>query len=383
MYKYAECASACYALFDKDEFIESYNFNKVNPDNIDNMSIVIANTYEDFLTKLRSIYTTYLALDFRFRDFPAEINTFHINQLKVKKNDDNFYLKQTKQFLTRYEIKAYQPNTSTGFSATLFYDKVDKECILAMRGTESNNNKLKDYMTDSNLFCKKVVNQYDDMMKFYEYKVKPILHSLTLNERKLIVTWHSLGGALAQYFTISFHNDDAGENQVVKETYTFNSPGIDVQAFKIFGVYVQNPCLNALAPSFIIPGFNVLGPSYISLNLALQAIDSIKRDEKDDVYFNQMMENNLKLDTISTDKYVYHIESCAGLMATTRWLRENTTQHLGTDIKGQYLYVNNNIDISKDSHGYHILSQHFIFMIILCSKVIILIILENLVFKTY
>ena len=51
MYKYAECASACYALFDKDEFIESYNFNKVNPDNIDNMSIVIANTYEDFLTK--------------------------------------------------------------------------------------------------------------------------------------------------------------------------------------------------------------------------------------------------------------------------------------------------------------------------------------------
>lgn len=334
--KYAECANACYALFDKEEFFQSYNFDKVTIKNIDNMSAFFVNTMQDFQNKLYNIYGNQLALDFRFRGFPKEITDLHIKQIKTTPNGQAVFLKQTENFLERYEIKAHQPDTDTGFSSTLFYDKVDDEYILAMRGTEGTFLEKEDFYADSKLFFKRVVTQYDDMMKFYEYKVKHIV-----GNNKLIVTGHSLGGALSQYFTISFHDDTTGENPVVQETYTFNSPGIDVQAIKIFGTYIQNPYLP----------INNLSLFLILKDLYTQIYDNITRDENIAVYFNKMMENNLKLDSISTDKYVYHIESCIGLGATKEWLMDNTTQHLGMDINGQYLSVNNNMDNSMDAHG--------------------------------
>lgn len=334
--KYAECANACYALFDKEEFFQSYNFDKVTIKNIDNMSAFFVNTMQDFQNKLYNIYGNQLALDFRFRGFPKEITDLHIKQIKATPNGQAVFLKQTENFLERYEIKAHQPDTDRGFSSTLFYDKVDDEYILAMRGTEGTFFEKEDFYADSKLFFKRVVTQYDDMMKFYEYKVKHIV-----GNNKLIVTGHSLGGALSQYFTISFHDDTTGENPVVQETYTFNSPGIDVQAIKIFGTYIQNPYLP----------INNLSLFLILKDLYTQIYDNITRDENIAVYFNRMMENNLKLDSISTDKYVYHIESCIGLSATKEWLMDNTTQHLGMDINGQYLSVNNNMDNSMDAHG--------------------------------
>lgn len=334
--KYAECANACYALFDKEEFFQSYNFDKVTIKNIDNMSAFFVNTMQDFQNKLYNIYGNQLALDFRFRGFPEEITDFHINQINSGQNEQVSFLKQTENFLERYEIKAHQPDTDTGFSSTLFYDKVDDEYILAMRGTEGTFFEKEDFYADSKLFFKRVVTQYDDMMKFYEYKVKHIV-----GNNKLIVTGHSLGGALAQYFTISFHDDTTGENPVVQETYTFNSPGIDVQAIKIFGTYIQNPYLP----------INNLSLFLILKDLYTQIYDNITRDENIAVYFNKMMENNLKLDSISTNRYVYHIESCIGLGATKEWLMDNTTQHLGMDINGQYLSVNNNMYNSMDAHG--------------------------------
>lgn len=85
------------------------------------------------------------------------------------------------------------------------------------------------------------------------------------------------------------------------------------------------------------PQFSILKDLYT------QIYENITIDDNIAVYFNRMMENNLKLDSISTDKYVYHIESCIGLSATKEWLIDNTTQHLGKDINGQYLSVNNNL----------------------------------------
>ena len=332
--KYAECANACYALFDKEEFLNSYIDMTKKEDNDNNSTSLLS------ITKFEKLVigsdSNQLALDFRFRGFPEEITDFHINQINSGQNEQVSFLKQTENFLERYEIKAHQPNTITGFSATLFYDKVDDEYILAMRGTEGTFLEKEDFYADSKLFFKRVVTQYDDMMKFYEYKVKHIV-----GNNKLIVTGHSLGGALAQYFTISFHDDTTGKNPVVQETYTFNSPGIDVQALNIFGTYIQNPCLP----------INNLSPFLILKDLYTQIYDNITRDENIAVYFNKMMENNLKLDSISTDKYVYHIESCIGLGATKEWLMDNTTQHLGMDINGQYLSVNNNMDNSMDAHG--------------------------------
>ena len=336
--KYAECANACYALFDKEEFLKSYIDMTKKEDNDNNSTSLLS------ITKFEKLVIENagknVALDFRFRGFPEEITDFHINQINSGQNEQVSFLKQTENFLERYEIKAHQPNTITGFSATLFYDKVDDEYILAMRGTEGTFLEKEDFYADSKLFFKRVVTQYDDMMKFYEYKVKHIV-----GNNKLIVTGHSLGGALAQYFTISFHDDTTGKNPVVQETYTFNSPGIDVQALNIFGVYIQNP--------FYLPTPLTLQNdiSMAVTNLIQQAYKIITRDENIAVYFNKMMENNLKLDSISTDKYVYHIESCIGLGATKEWLIGNTTQHLGMDINGQYLSVNNNMDNSMDAHG--------------------------------
>ena len=336
--KYAECANACYALFDKEEFLKSYIDMTKKEDNDNNSTSLLS------ITKFEKLVIENagknVALDFRFRGFPEEITDFHINQINSGQNEQVSFLKQTENFLERYEIKAHQPNTITGFSATLFYDKVDDEYILAMRGTEGTFLEKEDFYADSKLFFKRVVTQYDDMMKFYEYKVKHIV-----GNNKLIVTGHSLGGALAQYFTISFHDDTTGKNPVVQETYTFNSPGIDVQALNIFGTYIQNP--------FYLPTPLTLQNdiSMAVTNLIQQAYKIITRDENIAVYFNKMMENNLKLDSISTDKYVYHIESCIGLGATKEWLMDNTTQHLGKDINGQYLSINNNMDNSMDAHG--------------------------------
>lgn len=323
--KYAECANACYALFDKEEFLNSYIDMKKKEDNDNSTSLLSITEFEKLVIENAG---ENVALDFRFRGFPKEITDLHIKQIKATPNGQAVFLKQTENFLERYEIKAHQPDTDTGFSSTLFYDKVDDEYILAMRGTEGTFFEKEDFYADSKLFFKRVVTQYDDMMNFYEYKVKHIV-----GNNKLIVTGHSLGGALSQYFTISFHDDTTGENPVVKETYTFNSPGIDVQAIKIFGTYIQNPYLP----------INNLSLFLILKDLYTQIYDNITRDENIAVYFNRMMENNLKLDSISTDKYVYHIESCIGLGATKEWLIGNTTQHLGKDINGQYLSINNNL----------------------------------------
>lgn len=331
--KYAECANACYALFDKEEFLNSYIDMKKKEDNDNSTSLLSITEFEKLVIENAG---ENVALDFRFRGFPKEITDLHIKQIKATPNGQAVFLKQTENFLERYEIKAHQPDTDTGFSSTLFYDKVDDEYILAMRGTEGTFFEKEDFYADSKLFFKRVVTQYDDMMKFYEYKVKHIV-----GNNKLIVTGHSLGGALSQYFTISFHDDTTGENPVVQETYTFNSPGIDVQAIKIFGTYIQNPYLP----------INNLSLFLILKDLYTQIYDNITRDDNIAVYFNKMMENNLKLDSISTDKYVYHIESCIGLGATKEWLMDNTTQHLGMDINGQYLSVNNNMDNSMDAHG--------------------------------
>lgn len=43
---------------------------------------------------------------------------------------------QAKNFAKKYEIKFHQPNTASGFSATLFYDKEKDKFVVGFRGTE-------------------------------------------------------------------------------------------------------------------------------------------------------------------------------------------------------------------------------------------------------
>ena len=43
---------------------------------------------------------------------------------------------QTQRFFEKYDILIHQPNTHSGFSATLFYDKEQDRFVAGFRGTE-------------------------------------------------------------------------------------------------------------------------------------------------------------------------------------------------------------------------------------------------------
>ncbi len=75
---------------------------------------------------------------------------------------------QAKRFFEKYELLNHQPNTSSGFSATLFQNKESKEYILAFRGTEPSDWKKDIVDADKDLALGKLAsNQYIDMIKFY------------------------------------------------------------------------------------------------------------------------------------------------------------------------------------------------------------------------
>ncbi len=57
-----------------------------------------------------------------------------------EKLDGDMTPTQVKRFLNKYDILIHQPNTESGFSATLFQNKESKEYALAIRGTESHHN---------------------------------------------------------------------------------------------------------------------------------------------------------------------------------------------------------------------------------------------------
>ena len=48
----------------------------------------------------------------------------------------DFGKEQAKQFFERYDLLKHCPNTDSGFSATLFYDKEKDKFIVGFRGTE-------------------------------------------------------------------------------------------------------------------------------------------------------------------------------------------------------------------------------------------------------
>ena len=58
---------------------------------------------------------------------------------------------QTQNFIKRYEVIFHQPNTLTGFSATLFYDKEKDRFVVGFRGTERLFNDFKDWIQDLSL----------------------------------------------------------------------------------------------------------------------------------------------------------------------------------------------------------------------------------------
>ena len=126
---------------------------------------------------------------------------------------------QAKRFFERYDLLIHQPNTESGFSATLFQNKETKEYTLAIRGTEFNLDQIKDLINDyyigtNNDDLDKVVEQYFDMLIFYEETLKPLMQEKGIT--KINVVGHSLGGYLTQLFALSY-------SHIINEVYTYNT----------------------------------------------------------------------------------------------------------------------------------------------------------------
>ncbi|HFP7806957.1 TPA: hypothetical protein ACHD26_001650 [Campylobacter jejuni] len=97
---------------------------------------------------------------------------------------------QTKNFIQRYEVQFHQPNTTSGFSATLFYDKEKDEFIVGFRGTETDNfiSSIQDIVQDITLSLNGNI-QSSSLLEFLEQVDKIIK-----NENKSIIfVGHSLG----------------------------------------------------------------------------------------------------------------------------------------------------------------------------------------------
>ena len=139
---------------------------------------------------------------------------------------------RTKNFVNRYELIEHQPNADYGFCATLFKDtkadSKDSEYTLAIRGTEFKLEQIKDLINDyyigtNNSDMNRVIEQYFDMLLFYEETLKPLLQEKGIT--KINITGHSLGGYLAQRALIycdSLYKDKLKFSP--SEVYTFNAP---------------------------------------------------------------------------------------------------------------------------------------------------------------
>ena len=72
-------------------------------------------------------------LDITYKDYETQDSTF-FNTENLK---GDFSPLQAKRFFSRYDLLIHQPNTESGFSATLFQNKESKEFTLAIISTES------------------------------------------------------------------------------------------------------------------------------------------------------------------------------------------------------------------------------------------------------
>ena len=156
-----------------------------------------------------------------------------LNSLDEKFNSDKlngeFGEIQAKNFAKRYEIIFHQPNTFSGFSATLFYDKEKDRFVVGFRGTEFSVNSisetretLKDLGQDIALSLN--ANPQSSALLDFLQEVKKIVRAYN---RPIIFVGHSLGGYLAQVALI--YCDKKYKDELLfspKEVYTFNAPSI-------------------------------------------------------------------------------------------------------------------------------------------------------------
>ena len=128
----AELAWAAYGYYDLMTSDTNPLFIKLKNENSQ------ANSNEDFSKKETTLIDI---MDSSYKNYEVYcFNPKTKKEEKVGKLGGDFTPTQAKRFFERYDILIHQPNTESGFSATLFQNKESKEYTLAIRGTESHHN---------------------------------------------------------------------------------------------------------------------------------------------------------------------------------------------------------------------------------------------------
>ncbi|EPN6753762.1 hypothetical protein ACT2VM_001884, partial [Campylobacter coli] len=126
-------------------------------------------------------------IDLRQDDaWQSKMLNFFDEKTNFDKLNGEFGELQTKNFIQRYEVQFHQPNTTSGFSATLFYDKQKDEFIVGFRGTEGFWNI--DTMQDITLSLNGNI-QSSSLLEFLE-QVNKIIEN---KHKRIIFVGHSLG----------------------------------------------------------------------------------------------------------------------------------------------------------------------------------------------
>ena len=156
-----------------------------------------------------------------------------LNSLDEKFNRDKlngeFGEIQAKNFLKKYDVLIHQPNTHSGFSATLFSDKTKNRFIVGFRGTEfsaNNINELLETLKDLGQDIALSLNANPQSFALLDF-LKEVKKIVRAYNRPIIFVGHSLGGYLAQVALI--YCDKKYKDELLfspKEAYTFNAPSI-------------------------------------------------------------------------------------------------------------------------------------------------------------
>ena len=153
-----------------------------------------------------------------------------------------------RKFVDEYRVLAQFRNDpklsgGTGFSGTLFENKLTNERTLSFRSTEFIDDNLRDSKSTNELEVKEfgwALGQISEMEAWYaQLRADPEF----LGGRKFNVTGYSLGGHLATAFNILRREDEQvgkGENPILA-TYTFNGAGVgDLRPGKTLSRVIAN-----------------------------------------------------------------------------------------------------------------------------------------------
>ena len=391
-YKKDDGMPTAYALAIEARFLKDSAIKKPKPNNPNELeSKLIDNEIQSFVYRPKG-------------DSDTTQQKILVATTKEQKDKDSSFTHilstRTKNFVNRFKLLHHTSLESffsqSGFSATLFYDtkatSKDSEYIFAIRGSNDAN----DIITDlKDIFASKSnpKEQYFDMLLFYQDCIK---QRYITKSTPLIVVGHSLGGALAQLFALSFATAESAN--IIKEVYTFNAPGAKTlqvpyntnpdshyiihftkqdllrdesinyklnQALnEYYDTYLQYERQNSITHNFERElekqlwdkayalkkeqGDNFyLGIYFDSFNAMLPYVTLLKQEEDYRhysvlPYYYRLYQNYKERKPLASFESTYHIETKdnAKDFIPVLGYPNNATQHLWTDIDGYYYAIN-------------------------------------------